>query len=500
MASPRALWRNCHVWLDKYPLLRAFLWGVLAAAALAPLHLVPVLLFCVPALLRLLNDAPNWRRAALIGWLFGFGLGLAGLYWITEPILTEAAKFWWLVPFAAPALAAAVACYSIPPVLAARLIKPGFGQLLVFAGVWMLSNLAQQFWFSGFPWNFWGADWAIPGRLGDIFLQPAAIVGVHGLTLFTVILAGLPRFGRRGLTGFILLLALWAGFGLHRLSRHVPSTGLRIAMVQPDFPVPPNFSRPSLEANWQRLLAMSEAAKNAGANAIIWPEASSPWLLDSDAVARQQLAAVTGTTPVLAGSVRWVGPKDYRNALVVTDGPGPAVAYYDKWKLVPFGEYTPKWIPLAIIPHMLGTGFTPGTGPKTLTVPGLPPFGPMICYEDAFTGEVVDEAHRPDWLVTITDDSWFGRSAGTLQHFDDARLRAVEEGLPLARSANSGISAMVNPFGHIVASLPLGVKGVLLAPLPGHLPPTIFARLGLVLPAILGVVSIVTGWLIALLI
>ncbi len=497
MAKPRELLRHGADWLQKTPLMRAFLWGLASALALPPVHALPVLLFAVPAFLRLIDGAKDIRRVMLTGWVYGFGLAIAGLYWVTEPILTEASTFWWLVPFAAPLLAAAVACYSIIPALAARWVRPGLGRLFAFAGAWVLSNLAQQFLFSGFPWNFWGGDWAIPGRLGDIFIQPAALFGVHGLTLATVLLAGLPMFGRRGLAALAAALALWAGYGWHRLQTPLPPTGITLALLQPNFREPPDYSRPALIANWQRLLAMSNAGLKAGASAVIWPEAASPWLLDSDYGAREQLAAVTGTAPILAGSLRVVSPTDFRNSLVVTAGPVPALAVYDKWKLVPFGEYMPKWIPVKIIPDMLGGGFTPGPGPKTITVDGRPPFGPLICYEAIFTGQIVDEAHRPAWLVNITDDAWFGDSAGPRQHFAAARLRAVEEGLPLARDANSGISAVFDPFGHVAASLPLDSQGVLVVSLPSPLPPTLFSRLGLLFPAILAVVMLLSGKLIS---
>jgi apolipoprotein N-acyltransferase len=477
----------------KRPLLRAFLWGLASALALPPVHLLPVLLFSIPALLNLIGGAATKKQVALIGWIFGFGLNLAGLYWITEPILTEVQTFWWLVPFAAPLLAFAVAFYSIIPAFAAYLIRPGLGRLLVFSGAWVVSDLIRQFAFSGFPWNLWGTDWAIPGQLGDIFIQPAAFIGVHGLTLLTVFIAGLPLFGRRGLAIAAAILVAWAGFGIHRLSIPVPPTGITLALIQPKFPVPGSYDRASLLARWRTDLAMSRAGLNAGAAAVIWPEAASPWLLDTDTVARQQLAAVTGTAPILAGSLRAVSDTDFRNSLVVTAGPVPAFAVYDKWKLVPFGEYMPKWIPLKITPDVLGTGFTPGPGPATLRVAGLPPFGPLICYEDVFSGEAIDEEHRPQWLVNITDDSWFGNSAGPRQHFADARLRAVEEGLPLARDANSGVTAMIDSFGRVTAALPMGAQGVLVAALPGAQPPTLYSRAGLVLPALLAMFFIVIG-------
>lgn len=490
MAKPVLVWGH----VKKSPLTRAFLWGVLAAGALPPVHFLPILLLSIPGFLRLIATAESWKRTALIGWFYGFGLGLAGLYWITEPILTEIQSFWWLIPFAAPLLAAAVAFYMIIPALAAWLVPAGVGRILVFAGAWIASNLAQQFLFTGFPWNYWGTDWAIPGVLGNIFLQPAAYIGVYGLTLLTVLLACMPLFGRRGAAILLCVLGLWAGFGSMRLQTPEHDTRITLGLVQPDFPEPPDYSRPALIAAWQRLLQMSRAALANGASVIIWPESSSPWLLASDPVARQQLAMVTGTTPVIAGSIRMVSPTDFRNAVVVTDGPGPALAIYDKWKLVPFGEYMPKWIPVKIIPSAMGSGFTPGTGPETISnVPGLPAFAPIICYEAIFSGEIINKHQRPDWIVNVTDDSWFGNSAGPRQDFTDVRLRAVEEGLPVARDANSGISAVIDPFGRVTASLPLEYRGVLVAPLPVSLPETFYARWGLWVPLWMTIFCILAG-------
>jgi apolipoprotein N-acyltransferase len=131
-----------------------------------------------------------------------------------------------------------------------------------------------------------------------------------------------------------------------------------------------------------------------------------------------------------------------------------------------------------------------------LHVSGLPPFGPLICYEAIFSGQIVDEKDRPKWLVNVTDDAWFGDSAGPRQHFADARLRAVEEGLPFARDANSGITAMFDAFGHVTSALPLNQEGVLVAALPGALPPTIYSRFGLMIPMILSIFAIISGGLI----
>jgi apolipoprotein N-acyltransferase len=338
----------------------------------------------------------------------------------------------------------------------------------------------------------------MPGALGNIFIQPASVFGVYGLTFGTVLLASLPLFGQRGLLVLAAGLAVWGACGLARLQTKTAPTGVKLAMVQPNFPVPGLYDQASLMARWATLLNMSRAGLQAGATAIVWPEGASPWQLASDANARAALANVTGTTPVLAGGYRIAGPDDVRNSLTVTAGPTPPRASYDKWKLVPFGEYMPTWIPVKITPDVLGSGFTAGPGPRTISISGLPPFGPLICYEAIFTGEIVDQAHRPDWLLNITDDSWFGSSAGPQQAFASARLRAVEEGLPLARDANSGISAMIDSFGRVDAFVPLNRQVVLVADLPEALPPTVYARFGLWVPFWLGVASVILGALISL--
>jgi apolipoprotein N-acyltransferase len=481
-------------WL-RTPAWASFGLGLLAALALPPFYLLPLLWLAVPGLLRLLTAAGSWRRALWIGFCFGFGFNLLGLFWVTEPMLITIDQFWWAIPFAAPGLAAAVAGYMLIPALLIYRLKPGFGLVLVFAGIMVLMNLAQQFLFTGFPWNYWGTDWAIPGRLGTVMIQPAAMIGMHGLTLLTIILAGLPLCGRRGWAGAALLLALWVGFGLARTaSGPAAERSLTIAMIQPNFAVPGGFSQAALQARWRRDLEMTQQAMQQagpGPKAIIWPETASPALLQSDAQARAAIAAIAGDTPVLAGSFRFTKSGQLRNSLVVVRGAGPAPAYYDKWKLVPFGEYTPSIIPFKITP---GSGFTPGPGPRTLHVKGIPPVGPLICYESIFSGEIVDRTDRPAWLVNISDNAWFGDTTGPRQDFATTRLRAVEEGLPLVVDTNSGISAFIGPHGTVHAQLGLDRRGILVHKLQVALPPTIFGRFGLWLDLILSLASIISGF------
>jgi apolipoprotein N-acyltransferase len=475
--------------------------GLLSALALPPLHLLPVLLVAVPGLLALIGAAAGWRQALLRGFWFGFAHHLIGLYWITDAILVEAAQFWWLVPLAVPALSAVLALFIAAPCGVARLVRPGYSRALALAGAWVLADLARQYIATGFPWNLWGGDWAIPGALGDVLIQPAAWVGVPGMTLLTLLLAATPAFGRRAMAFGAAGLLVWVGFGLWRLSAPLPPLpGVEVVLVQGNVPQGEKWSRARAVSIFRHYLDLSRqgmaearARDPASVHVVVWPESASPFLLDSDAAARAAINdAVEGATGLI-GTVRFDADERPRNSLVALVGPGTPVATYDKWHLVPFGEYAPGWMPFAVqvVP---GGGFAFGSGPATLHVPGLPPLAPLICYEAIFPGEVVNESDRPAWLVNVTNDAWFGNSTGPRQHLAAARLRAVEEGLPLVRAANTGISAAFDAYGREQARLGINRAGTIVIALPGALAAPPFARFGLAIPASLAVLALLAGF------
>jgi apolipoprotein N-acyltransferase len=366
----------------------------------------------------------------------------------------------------------------------------------------VVADLARQFIATGFPWNLWGSVWALPGVAGDVFLQPAALVGVHGLTLATIVIAATPLLGARAMTGAAAALALWAGWGYWRLDQPPPQApGLTVVLVQGNVPQGQKWDRAFVTATFLRYLnltgtGLAQADREAPGQpvVVVWPETASPYLIDVDANARAAVAAATHGATVLTGSVRFDSDQRPRNSLMAVQSPGPPVGIYDKWHLVPFGEYQPSWFPLPIqvVP---GGGFARGPGPQTLHIPSLPPVGPLICYEAIFPGQVVDRSDRPDWMVNVTNDAWFGNSSGPRQHLAAARLRAVEEGLPLLRAANTGISAAFDAFGREQARLELGQTGVVVTALPGKLPPPLFARIGLPIPVVLAVLALAAGWL-----
>lgn len=469
-----------------------------------PLHLIPVLLIAVPGLLRLIDGSRGPARAARLGWWFGFGHHVLGLYWITEAILIEAARYWWFVPIAVPSLAAILAAFIAAAVALARLARPGLPRLLVLAGAWTLADIAREFAFSGFPWNPWGSVWAIPGALGDVLIQPAAWIGEPGLTALTVLLAGLPALGVGGRARWAPLaaggavLAGWIAFGLIRLGLPAPSApGLSVLLVQGNIAQGQKWDREMMEDIFRHYLTLTAEAVRAagpGPKVVVWPETASPFLLEADEGAREAVTAASSEAPVLAGTVRFDANQRPRNSLAALAAGGALRGIYDKWHLVPFGEFQPAWlpIPIQVVP---GGGFAPGPGPRTLHVPGLPPVGPMICYEAVYTGELVDRTDRPAWLVNITNDAWFGNSTGPRQHLVAARFRAVEEGLPLMRAANTGITAGFDAHGRELGRLDMARPGTLALALPGALPPTPYARFGLLIPGLLATAAVIVGFL-----
>jgi apolipoprotein N-acyltransferase len=468
---------------------------MLSALALPPVYALPVLLIAIPGLLVLVGAQRSWRGAAWTGFWFGFGLHLIGLYWITEAILIESARYWWLVPLAVPGLAAVLAVFIAVPCGLARLMPVGWSRVLVFSGAWVLADLARQFVATGFPWNPLGSVWEFPGVAGDVFIQLASWIGVHGLTLLTVLLASTPLLGRKAMAGGFTVVVIWAGFGAWRLSATASAPpGLTAVLVQEDSPEGEVHDDQSAAQVFARLLSLTQqgvAQAHGGRTVVIWAETASPYLLQTDANARAAIADVAHG-PALIGSFVFDQQQRPRNSLLALDGAGPPVGRYDKWHLVPFGEYAPHWIPIAI-PTLPNGGMAPGTGPETLHVPGLPPVGALICYEAIFPAQIVDAADRPDWLVNITNDSWFGNSTGPRQHLAAVRMRAVEEGLPLMRAANTGISAGFDAFGRELGRLGMNRAGVLDIAIPGHLSLTPFARFGLAIPLVLALLVVAAG-------
>lgn len=484
-ASPPVGWR-------RRPLLAAFLLGAAATLALPPLHLVPALL-AFAAWLRLLAEAPGRRAVAARGFAFGFGWHLAGLYWIGIAFFTDAERFGALAVPAVVGLAALNALFPAAAALLARARRwrSPVAAAIALAVAWTLADGLRDEVLLGFTWNPLAIVWApFPA-----FLQPAAWVGSDGLILLTAAIAILPGAALLGetqrpragpaLAATLLALLAVAGWARLALVQIEADPGQRLRIVQANVAQHHKWD-PAKRAQWlNRHLALSREPAEQPLDLVVWPESAVPYQIEREPALRELLggAAPTGGLLVTGGDrfALEAEPPTASNAVFVLDGQGVVRARYDKVDLVPFGEYLP-WRPLLarLGLEKLTQGsidFVPGPGRRTLHLPGLPPFSPLVCYEAIFPGRAIDPEDRPAFLLNITNDAWFGTSSGPYQHAAMAVLRSVEEGLPLARAANTGISLVVDAKGRTLARLELGATGVLDQPLPGRLArPALFRR------------------------
>jgi apolipoprotein N-acyltransferase len=476
----------------------AILLGALAATSLPPFDFLPALLVSFPGLVWLEDGSANARSSFALGWSFGFGFFLAGLYWIGAALLVDVADFGWLLPFAVFGVPAGLALFTAFALVAShvtcdRLNIGGTPRVLVLVAWWAVAEWLRGHVLTGFPWNLIGYAWAgdFPG--GIFVLQAASSVGIYGVSLLTVLAAALPaRFGdlsgeRRYAPYFtIVLIGALAAGGAARLGHDDGAVvaGLNLRLVQPSIPQTLKNDPAADAANFRRMLALTGVPAAVVPKLVIWPEAGAPPFLERDDAARRAIAATLPRDAIaLVGTVRTdpppLKPEHVWNSLEAIDAKGEVLASYDKSHLVPFGEYVPLRSILPINKITPGTiDFSAGPGPRTIALPGVPPFGPLICYEAIFPGAVVDEHDRPDWLLNITNDAWYGYTSGPFQHFAIARTRAVEEGLPLVRDGNNGISGVIDAYGRVRREFALDGVGVLDAQLPEKLPPTLYARIG----------------------
>lgn len=493
----------------------AALLGVLATAALPPADATPLIVPAFTGLVWLYDGVEGRRTAFLLGWWFGFGFFLVGLYWIGIAMLVDAARFGWMIPFATAGLSAGLAVF---PGLALWLLRlsraAALGRIFALAVSWTALEGLRGHVLTGFPWNLIGYTWT----LADAPIQFAALVGSYGLSLVTVLIAALPAAlggpgaARRkwlplGLAA-ALVAALWGGGALRlAAAREAMVPGVKLRLVQADIAESLKWQPKQLEENLNTHIRLSEGGDAAHVTDIVWPEAAEPYFLAEEPGLRAALARVAPKGGLLLTGTLRRAPMEgaatpdgvayrYYNSLEALDGAGRIVGSYDKFHLVPFGEYVPLRGILPVERLAPGRGdFSAGPGPRTLDLPGLPPVSPLICYEAIFPGAVTDPAHPPQWLLNVTNDAWFGASSGPYQHFESARLRAVEEGIPLVRAANTGISGVVDPYGRVIARLGLGKRGVVDAPLPAAIPGgTPFAHGGQMGLALLFVLAAALAW------
>ncbi|MGE7416107.1 apolipoprotein N-acyltransferase [Methylobacterium tarhaniae] len=503
----------------------AWLAGACGALAMPPFGILPALCAAlVPAVWlldgaavassRLGRRAGTALAAGAIGWAWGFGYLTAGLWWLGAAFLVEADQFAYLMPLGVLGLPAALGLFYGAGFAVARLLwSPGPGRIAALAcglgaAEWLRGHL-----FTGFPWN------ALGMALGQNLwlMQAASVVGLYGLTVLAVLACAAPatladaggasrRFGP-SVAAFLVLAGLAAGGALRVPAGPVPEVpGVRLRLVQANIPQDARFNPRNREGILERYLGLSDSATAPDRQGLrdvthlIWPESSFPFLIQRDPQALRRIgSALPPGTLLVTGAARADEPLPgerlhFYNAILMIGQDGFVGGRYDKLHLVPFGEYLPGPVDSLLRASGLKQfvavpgGFTAGeaTERPPLTVPGLPPVAPSICYEAIFPGAVASRRERPGLLLNVTNDGWFGDTPGPRQHFAQARLRAVEEGIPLVRAANTGISAVVDPYGRVTGMLSVGTEGVLDRNLPRNLrESTAYVRFGDVLFTIL---------------
>jgi apolipoprotein N-acyltransferase len=487
----------------------AFGAGAITTLALPPFNIWPLPFLTFPVLVWLIDGSASGRMggipaAASAGWWFGFGYLLAGLYWIGHAFLVDAKTFGWLLPIAVIGLPAGLAMYmAIAAGLARAFWSRGAIRVVALAAALTATEWLRGHLLTGFPWNAFGYAFVTPLPLA----QFAAVIGIWGLTFIAVAVYASPAVladdradtPRPWLTPAlsVVLIACLAGYGAWRLERNPTSfvKGVQLRIMQPNLQQNDKFNYSQKQEVMRRYIALSDRSRGPKASGVadtthlIWPESAFPFFLTREPDALAQIAALLPEgTVLITGGVRApeTVPTDAitraYNAVYVLDHDGSILSVYDKVHLVPFGEYLPfqtflEQLGLMQLTKVRG-GFIPGDRRRSIGVPRAPRFLPLVCYEIIFPGEAVPRGERPGWMLNLTNDGWFGMSTGPYQHLQQARVRVIEEGLPLVRAANTGISAVIDPLGRTVRSLPLGVEDVLDAPLPHPLPPTHYARWG----------------------
>ena len=469
-------------------LLAAAAAGVAATLAMPPLGWTPALAAGLVALAWLLDGPARFGHALVTAFAFAFGFFAAGLYWVAASFFVVGGATAAGGPAAVLGLAALLACFlALPAALAQRLTRPGAGRALALAAALGLGDWLRGHLLTGFPWNLFGYSWLHAPAVE----QAAAAVGIYGLGLATIaacLLLSVPDWRAR--TAALLAVAAMFAYGELRLGR-APQADLAagrplLRLVQPNIPQSEKWRREEAAAHLQRLVRLGAASPEP--DAAIWPETAVARLLHARSPLVEALGKSVRSRRGLISGAPWRQDGRYYNSILAIDREGLLQGRHDKAHLVPFGEYVPLRGLLGAAKLTIGrTDFAAGPGPSTLTLPGLPPFGALICFEAIFPGEVVASADPPEWLLNLTNDAWFGETAGPHQHFEIARLRAIETGLPVLRVANTGITGAVDGYGRRLGRLELGRAGSLDVRLPPPAGQTPYGRLG-DLPFFAGVV------------
>jgi len=465
----------------------AILAGALAALAMPPLFWLPLAVAGIVFFVRQWDTAPTAKAAFLRGWAWGFGHFAVGSYWMVEAFFVPPADFALLGPPAVMGLAVVLGLFY--PAVAAGTARwltlrwPYLGgryrRLVLLAILWTATEWLRGHLFTGYPWNPLGHVWAFATPL----LQSASLFGVYGLGTFTFLILAAPAAGWRAVLAALGVVGAAGAAGLVLMAPpDAGPAGPLVRIVQPNVSQAEKMVSADRDAHLRKLIELSRRPGFDKLAAVVWPETAVSFVVQPESPALPVMAeAAPPGGYLLAGAPRAGAQIEdgVWNSLLAIDSAGHLRASYDKVHLVPFGEYIPYHKEFPPIGGAIGRGsFETGQSFVTLTLPGLPPFSPTICYEAIFPGAVVGPGARPGWLLNVTNDAWFGTSSGPYQHLTSARLRTVEEGLPMIRAANTGVSAVIDGYGRVLASLDMERQGVIDHVVPPPRAATPYARWG----------------------
>lgn len=472
----------------------SFIFGALMAFALAPFHLFflcfisfPVLVWLIDGINERVNGLKKYSLIALTGWSFGFGYFVFGLWWLSSAMFVDFASYYWAIPFAIFGLPAFLALYyGLAAVVAAILNWNSYGRIVTLSLTFGLAEWLRGVAFTGFPWNSIGYT-AMPNVAS---MQMASLIGVLGVNFLAVLVYATPAIladGKERKIAFSLaglLIVFDVGFGAYRLSfapnNYANGDEIMVRLVQPSIDQSQKQDAVLARQNYDELVSLSieeNPESSRRPDIIIWPETALPYYLDYTPELKENIASLLQDKQLLmTGSVRLSydedGKQSFYNSMQIVDKNGDVIAYADKVHLVPFGEYMPfseffKQFGLSAIAETVG-GYSAASDHKTLTLSERLTILPLICYEAIFPNEMDYSGDRPNVLVNLTNDAWFGQTPGPWQHFQQARLRAVEQNMPLIRATNNGITAVVDPYGRIIGQIEQNRVAYLDAPIPSY--------------------------------
>ncbi len=491
----------------------SFLLGSVSASSFAPLYFFPLAMVAFSGWFLIGNICKNNKESFWVGWCFGFGQFVFGVYWICISLFVDISKFFWLLPFALFLIPAILAIYIglvllLVNFIAQKLVIDGWRKILLLAVIWVFFEYLRTILFTGFPWNLLGYSLLFSLPLSQV----ASVTGVYGLSLLAIILYCCPalffkfcnnktkfHFDKKFqpfFTSLTLCISLIWLAGFHRLNSFQPSffPNAAFRLVQP---VIKQENKWDSEHRYNSFLENINLSRQQGfdkINYVVWSESAVPYIINPT-TSYGLLGDIASAAPkggfVITGALRAEFEEDSNqwgrkiskiwNTIFVVDDQAKVAANYDKNHLVPFGEYVPFADALPFISKIThgAVNFSQGRGLKTITLNNTTPsFSPLVCYEAIFPGNVIDKTNPPQFLLNLTNDAWFGSSSGPYQHFDMVRMRSIENGMPTIRVSNNGISGLIDPVGEIVAAIPLNKKGIVDVMLMKNLPTTIYMKIG----------------------